>query len=561
MQQVPAAFTYIKESDNPFQALWPHRYDYLWSDHEDSGKKPAWRTETRHPLSDRLMAQGAYLYGVRFGKETHYVMLDIDWGSPYHPVRHPQQFQRVVDALEPLDLVTGVMCTSSSSGGVHVYFPFKDGVSSWKLAAAVTALLENAGFKVAGSKLEVFPNRRTYTADSFPGLFNGHRLPMQAGSFLLNEDYQPILGGRDAFVRQWKWAVRRNTLTNIGLEQVLKTVRRKCFRFSQKADKFLNDLNTEIEHGWTGSGQTNRLLGRITMRSFIFGHVLYVSEPLEGKALVKDIVNVAKALPGYGEFCNHQHDIEQRAEEWARCIEASHYFHFGNQRSPNQKADPEVDDDSFTHQPNQKRETDARRRICEAMKKLVKTSQCPAGITERFDKLIRFGMSGATLYKHRDLWHPQHINASENSLASVRDQGSVNDQSIKNQEVRDNTPFPLKRDQESFGDKENRGNENRDQEIEDNTFLKRGFRKLPQKPAQESPSLLDMIACNGNQDKHLSRQKRANYSSEACNTALDKLLTEQGRQTMETREGSSFIVQVLKHIRQRAGQPWLRPPD
>ncbi|MEM9451473.1 MAG: hypothetical protein AAGA75_23465 [Cyanobacteria bacterium P01_E01_bin.6] len=553
MQQVPAAFTYIKENDNPFQALWPHRYDYLWADHEDAGKKPAWRTETRHPLSDRLMAQGAYLYGVRFGKETHYVMLDIDWGSPYHPVRHPQQFQRVVDALEPLDLVTGVMCTSSSSGGVHVYFPFDNGVSSWKLAAAATALLENAGFKVAGGKLEVFPNRRIYAVDGFPGLFNGHRLPMQAGSFLLNEDYQPVLGGCDAFVRQWKWAVKRNTLTHIGLEQVLKTERRKCFRLSQKADKFLNDLNTEIEHGWTGSGQTNRLLGRITMRSFIFGHVLYVNEPLEGKALVKDIVNVAKALPGYREFCNHQHDIEQRAEEWARCIEASHYFHFGSQRSLNQKADTEVTEDAFANQPNQKRETDARRRICEAMKKLIKTDQCSAGITERFDKLVCFGMSGATLYKHRDLWHPRYINTSESSLTFISDQKSNDQKSVNDQEVgddvRDNT-F-LKRDQESVND----------QESDSNTSLKKESKELLRRPAQGSPSLLEMTACNCNQDKHLSLPKRVNYSSAACNTALDKLLADQGRQTMETREGSSFIVQVLKHIRQRAGQPWLRPPD
>ena len=126
----------------------------------------------------------------------------------------------------------------------------------------------------------------------------------------------------------------RNSLDIKALERILKTARRRQFRVTGKADKFLNDLNAEIEQGWTGPGQTNRLLGRIAMRSYIFGHVLYTDKPLEGNALVRDIVTIAQALPGYHDWCQHQHEVEKRAQEWMLAIEQSHYFHYGTDKRP-----------------------------------------------------------------------------------------------------------------------------------------------------------------------------------------------------------------------------------
>jgi hypothetical protein len=96
----------------------------------------------------------------------------------------------------------------------------------------------------------------------------------------------------------------------------------------------LNDLNVEIEQGWTGAGQTNRLLGRIAMRSYIFGHVLYTDQPLEGKALVHDIITIAQNLPGYHDWCQHQQEVEKRAQEWMQAIEQSRYFHYGTDKRP-----------------------------------------------------------------------------------------------------------------------------------------------------------------------------------------------------------------------------------
>jgi hypothetical protein len=89
----------IQEQDD-FLALFPHRYDYLWAEHPEPGERPDRKTESRHPLRDRLIQQGAYLYGVRVGKRTRYLLLVIDSGSLYHPARGPFASRRILAALD-----------------------------------------------------------------------------------------------------------------------------------------------------------------------------------------------------------------------------------------------------------------------------------------------------------------------------------------------------------------------------------------------------------------------------------------------------------------------------
>ena len=297
-KQSGKAFTYVPEALDDFLALWPHRYDFLYAPHPDPGQKPDWKTESGHPLSDRLITQATYLYGVRPGPQTAYGLLDIDKGSPYHPRHDPLALQRICEALEPLGLLSHLTLTSSDSRGLHLYFPCAEELPSWQLALAITTLLENAGFKVMSGWLEVFPNLKPFSADGSVSLYNGHRLPLQQGSYLLNEDLCPIASSQDTFVRHWQQAAARNDICLPVMEQIIRQSRRQFYRVSGKAQKFLNDLNAEIEPGWSGRGQTNYLLGRIAMRSYIFAHTLYATEPLIGQALADDIVRVAIALPG-----------------------------------------------------------------------------------------------------------------------------------------------------------------------------------------------------------------------------------------------------------------------
>lgn len=400
-------FQYIQEWDDEFLSLFSHRYDYIWAEHPDPKGKVEWKTESRHPLSDRLIHQGAFLYGVRFGAETQYCLLDIDAGSIYHPKRDPFAVSRILAALEPLGLVSAIACTSSYSGGIHLYFPFEQPQKTWELSLALQAALENAGFKPALGQLELFPNVRLFVTEGIPNLYAAHRLPMQAGSYVLSDDWELTNSNQTTFVQQWRLAQRRNDVSAKTLQQVLRAARRKRYSLSGKADKFLNDLNADIEAGWNGSGQTNYILGRIAMRSYIFGHLLYGCEPLTGRALVNDIVRVAKSLPGYEEWCRHQSEIEHRAEEWAQCVEASRYFPFGQSKERPAEIIPPTEEEALSW--NQQRSQAARERIRQAIADLLNKGTLPTNATARFHALTSYGIGGGSLYRHRDLWHPAHL--------------------------------------------------------------------------------------------------------------------------------------------------------
>lgn len=431
--------SFIQEWSDEFLALFPHRYDFIWADHVQPREKPTWKTESRHPLSDRVIQQSTGLYGVRFGSQTQYCVLDIDIHSCYHPERDPFAISRIAATLEVLGLVQFIACTSSYSGGLHVYFPLSQPVSSWQLAIAVSTLLENAGFKIQSGQLEVFPNPKPYSSNGTLSLFNAHRLPLQIGSYLLNRDFQPIWSTQQQFVEHWKTAQHQNELDDQASKRILKQAKRTLFHISGKADKFISDLNAEIELGWTGSGQTNRLLGRITMREYIFHHVLAGGDPLSGASLIARIIEVARSLPGYSEFCNHQHELEQRAEEWARCIENSHYFHYGKESGKfKSKSDILEQANTALHQAceqaptwNQQQSSDARDRIRNAIADLLEKESLPMNATARFKTLLNYKIGGGSLYRHRDLWHPEYLSISITSL-------DLNQESISDSECNTN---------------------------------------------------------------------------------------------------------------------------
>jgi hypothetical protein len=405
-------FKYVVEWDDVFLKLFPHRFDYIYAPHPEPGTKPDWKTQSNHPLSDRLIRQGAYLYGVRFGAQTNYLMLDIDSSSIYHPRRDPFAIHRIQHALEPLGLVCNVACTSSYSEGIHVYFPFTEAQSSWEIALVAATLLENAGFKIAPGQLEIFPNPKGYVAEENKSLYAAHRLPMQAGSYILNEDWALTISYQSTFVSHWKFAQARNDINSLQLTQILKQARRKQYRISGDAQKFLNDLNAEIETGWTEAGQTNHLLGRIAMREYIFRHAIDGGDPLEGQALAEAISQVARSLPGFDQWCNHRNELEEKAAYWVRSVEASHYYHYGHGKKHQATQLEEPAEPKITW--NQQQRDSARQRITAALADLLNKNALPVQAKARCIALSGYGISATTLYKHKNLWHPDFLLNSTN---------------------------------------------------------------------------------------------------------------------------------------------------
>ncbi|MBD2328031.1 hypothetical protein [Alkalinema sp. FACHB-956] len=424
-----ADFQYISEWDDAFLSLFPHRYDYIWAQLTVAGETVQWHTESRHPLSDRAIQQGGLLYGVRFGSTTNYILLDIDIGSPYHPRQDPLAIARILGALEPLGLISYLAVTSSYSQGLHLYLPFDEPQTSWKIALVVSTLLDNYGFKSYPGQLEIFPNPKPYVVEGEFSLFNAHRLPLQVGSYLLDSDFQPVSHAQSRFVEVWQQCQSRNALDPLVFKRVLKQAKQRIHRLSGKAEKFLNDLNAEIEVGWTGRGQTNRLLGRITLRTYIFHHVLTGQKPLTGQDLIIEVDRIARSLPGYEDWCQHQHELKQRIEEWARCIENSHYFQYGKQT-----IDPASSQDSNSDriEKSENRKKAIREKIRRVVESLISQGLLPVGITDRFNLLVNYQIGGGSLYKHKDLWHPEHIQSNSTNLNYPKNSSSLLGQNLGN---------------------------------------------------------------------------------------------------------------------------------
>ncbi|MGB3297975.1 MAG: hypothetical protein WBA76_06870 [Phormidesmis sp.] len=406
MQTEIGTFQHVQETSDTFLALFAHRYDFIYALHPNLKEKPDWYSENRYPLSDRQILEGKYLYGVRFERETAYCLLDIDRYSSYHPQHSPLVLERMFAALEPLGITQHIVCTSSDSDGLHIYLPLAKSFNSWKLAKAVSTALANAGFKLKPGQLELFPNPKSYSRDKAPSLFNAHRLPLQMGSYVLNDELWPISNSQSCFVRMWRCCQQNNHLDVRYVNKLLKSVRQYSHQLSHKSHKFLGDLDTEIELGWTGHGQTNRLLGRIAMRAYVFHHAVSGEPSLSGDALSQQIVAVAKALPGYRDWCRHQHEIEDRASEWASCVENSRYFPYGTARGKYRAAKSGDDNAPEKVSWNDQRAQETQAKITQAVQALKQQGVFPEKATARFRMLLNHNIGGASLYRYRELWHP-----------------------------------------------------------------------------------------------------------------------------------------------------------
>ena len=140
-----------------------------------------------------------YIIGKRFGQLTNYLMIDIDINSPFHP--NHNGFETILTAMERIGLVRYLIVRSSTSEGIHLYFPLPEPVNSWQLAYTAHSALTANGIHIQGGQCELFPNKKSFNAE-----FNGHRLPLQNGSFLLDKDFCPISNCKADFLHRWQTA-------------------------------------------------------------------------------------------------------------------------------------------------------------------------------------------------------------------------------------------------------------------------------------------------------------------------------------------------------------------
>ena len=279
-----------------------------------------WQTVTKYPLKPRVLwrfyQDAGYLVGVRFDDTTQYALIDVDWLSPYHPQQSADGIRRIQAALETIGICRTFCTRSSWSGGLHLWIPLETSVPSFWFATALKACLATHGLTIKQGELETFPNCKAYAKPGEFSDYQGHRLPLQpaTGSVLLNADMEAVPGGLSEFFAQWDWAAAGQDLPllteAISLAKTLRRHRRYRSGSAVIAE-WRRDLETEITEGWTAYGQTNHLLKTIACYGVVF-------QALSGERLTQYVLDTVEKLPGYFQWCRHQHEIKARAQDWSK---------------------------------------------------------------------------------------------------------------------------------------------------------------------------------------------------------------------------------------------------
>ena len=243
-----------------------------------------------------------HILGKRFSRLTNYLLIDIDIDSPYHP--RNRGIKPILDVMESLGLCRYIVIRSSTSDGIHIYFPLAEPVSSWGLADTAHAALTAAGVKIGGGICELFPNRKSYNAE-----YNGHRLPLQEGSFILDDDFRCSSNSRAIFMQQWQLCA-----TGQDDKLVAEVIEAKPLPVQKPVS-----IGSLPPIAWTDKSESNEVMKKLV--NYGDRYVGLKTVP----ALADWIVAVAPQLPGFYEFASQESKNDLTRRNWAYRWAKSHF--------------------------------------------------------------------------------------------------------------------------------------------------------------------------------------------------------------------------------------------
>ena len=314
-----------------------------------------------------------YIIGKRFGKLTNYLMIDVDRGSPFHP--RNGGIGPITEAMESLGLCRFLLIRSSGADGLHIYFPLAVPVSAWGIACAAHAALTTAGVRVAGGICELFPNKKAFNAEH-----NGHRLPLQQGSFILDDDFRCIGNDKAVFLQQWQHCTAGQDealLADVLAEKPLPIPKRIS-------------VNSLPPIAWTGPGQSNEVMKELVNYGDRYLGLKTIPELGDWMAAV------APQLLGFDAFASEESKNDLTRKNWAYRWAKSHF------KSVRQYAAKS----SFDH--NAVVAAEALERLMVALSKVVIVGafgikKLWQALSEISKELFGVGFSWGLFQKHREL--------------------------------------------------------------------------------------------------------------------------------------------------------------
>ena len=235
-------------------------------------------------------------------KWSNWACVDIDQGSPYHPgTDGGAGLTPVLNALSEIGLNKGLEIQSSSSGGLHLWFPLCEPIGTWKLAVAIEETCERNKLQVENGVLELRPNRKGYGTQ-----YLAIRAPLSGeGNGLIVEGFG-IVENHKAFMLQWSEAQIANHFKKVE-EKKSSTIPSSNSRRRQKKKGGLNQAMKVLEVGFTGKSQTQRIKLAAMQKARLI-------EELDTESALRERSHqLIEEAPGYQEHCRHKHAIRNRS--------------------------------------------------------------------------------------------------------------------------------------------------------------------------------------------------------------------------------------------------------
>ena len=113
-----------------------------------------------------LGGKNPHYLAIRPSKWVGWAAIDIDEGSRYHPSSvEGEGIEPIKEALSEIGLTTAIEFQSSTSRGIHLWYPLATLSKDWDLAKEIEACFLSKGLEIRNGVLELRPNKRQYGSD------------------------------------------------------------------------------------------------------------------------------------------------------------------------------------------------------------------------------------------------------------------------------------------------------------------------------------------------------------------------------------------------------------
>ena len=279
---------------------------------------------------------------------TLWAAIDIDEGSRYHPASEVGEgIEPILTAAANIGLTEPIWIQSSTSKGIHLWFPLMVPCETWQLAVGLEETMRQAGLEVRDGVLELRPNKKAYNSS-----YKALRAPLTGeGNSIWIEDYD-LVDEPNMLWAEWRRVMPANRYRRLQEVHRSTPVYSSNRRGQKHKTGALTRAKERVSQGFTGRGQSQEM--KLAC--------LQVVRLLEGYEKPEEIRNrVLKLLtdaPGYEQYCGHQ-----------KAIRSGQYLTKGEINKARSLA-PGGYANIWKEKENKKRHNDARNRAMQAMQEI-----------------------------------------------------------------------------------------------------------------------------------------------------------------------------------------------